>query len=96
MGASGSYGRKNGRGMEDPGELREEGNEEGCGWVITAAGKDKWEGGDAPAAIHCFVSSLWKVGLTDKTLTTFVALLPLCSSTLRSAEGNRQAGRRPG
>ncbi|XP_045401402.1 leucine-rich repeat-containing protein 71 isoform X6 [Lemur catta] len=35
-------------------------------------------------------SGLWKVGLTDKTLTTFVALLPLCSSTLRkvSLEGN--------
>nr|XP_008515072.1 PREDICTED: leucine-rich repeat-containing protein 71 [Equus przewalskii] len=33
---------------------------------------------------------LWKVGLTDKTLTTFIALLPLCSSTLRkvSLEGN--------
>ncbi|XP_042135192.1 leucine-rich repeat-containing protein 71 isoform X5 [Peromyscus maniculatus bairdii] len=28
--------------------------------------------------------NLWKVGLTDKTLTTFIALLPLCSSTLRS------------
>ena len=41
-------------GMEDPGELREEGNEEGCGWIITATGKDKWEGGDAPAAILCF------------------------------------------
>lgn len=54
MGAAGSYGRKNGRGMEDPGELREEGNEEGCGWIITATGKDKWEGGDAPAAILCF------------------------------------------
>ncbi|XP_054406981.1 leucine-rich repeat-containing protein 71 isoform X5 [Pongo abelii] len=26
--------------------------------------------------------NLWKVGLTDKTLTTFVELLPLCSSTL--------------
>ena len=38
------------------------------------------------------ISSLWKVGLTDKTLTTFIALLPLCSSTLRSAEGNRQGG----
>ncbi|XP_032700940.1 leucine-rich repeat-containing protein 71 [Lontra canadensis] len=36
-------------------------------------------------AIH-----LWKVGLTDKTLTTFIALLPLCASTLRkvSLEGN--------
>ncbi|XP_012623130.2 leucine-rich repeat-containing protein 71 isoform X2 [Microcebus murinus] len=34
--------------------------------------------------------NLWKVGLTDTTLTTFVALLPLCSSTLRkvSLEGN--------
>ncbi|XP_037681597.1 leucine-rich repeat-containing protein 71 isoform X6 [Choloepus didactylus] len=34
--------------------------------------------------------NLWKVGLTDKTLTTFIALLPLCSSTLRkvSLEGN--------
>ncbi|XP_033270509.1 leucine-rich repeat-containing protein 71 isoform X3 [Orcinus orca] len=29
--------------------------------------------------------NLWKVGLTDKTLTTFIALLPLCSSTLRIA-----------
>lgn len=32
-------------------------------------------------------NSFWKVGLTDKTLATFIALLPLCSSTLRS-EGN--------
>ncbi|KAL2771510.1 leucine-rich repeat-containing protein 71, partial [Daubentonia madagascariensis] len=34
--------------------------------------------------------NLWKVGLTDKTLTTFIGLLPLCSSTLRkvSLEGN--------
>ncbi|XP_034865765.1 leucine-rich repeat-containing protein 71 [Mirounga angustirostris] len=34
--------------------------------------------------------NLWKVGLTDKTLTTFIALLPLCASTLRkvSLEGN--------
>ncbi|XP_036046042.1 leucine-rich repeat-containing protein 71 isoform X2 [Onychomys torridus] len=34
--------------------------------------------------------NLWKVGLTDKTLTLFIALLPLCSSTLRkvSLEGN--------
>ncbi|XP_027468003.1 leucine-rich repeat-containing protein 71 isoform X6 [Zalophus californianus] len=34
--------------------------------------------------------NLWKVGLTDKTLTTFIALLPLCTSTLRkvSLEGN--------
>ncbi|KAM4861226.1 leucine-rich repeat-containing protein 71 isoform 2-T2 [Thomomys bottae] len=33
---------------------------------------------------------LWKVGLTDKTLATFIAILPLCSSTLRkvSLEGN--------
>nr|XP_030697868.1 leucine-rich repeat-containing protein 71 isoform X2 [Globicephala melas] len=29
--------------------------------------------------------NFWKVGLTDKTLTTFIALLPLCSSTLRIA-----------
>ncbi|XP_072802441.1 leucine-rich repeat-containing protein 71 isoform X3 [Vicugna pacos] len=28
--------------------------------------------------------NLWKVGLTDKTLTMFIALLPLCSSTLRN------------
>ncbi|XP_077757310.1 leucine-rich repeat-containing protein 71 isoform X3 [Canis aureus] len=27
--------------------------------------------------------NLWKVGLTDKTLTAFIALLPLCSSTIR-------------
>nr|XP_004667173.2 leucine-rich repeat-containing protein 71 isoform X1 [Jaculus jaculus] len=34
--------------------------------------------------------NLWKVGLTDKTLATFVALLSQCSSTLRklSLEGN--------
>ncbi|XP_055452510.1 leucine-rich repeat-containing protein 71 isoform X2 [Psammomys obesus] len=34
--------------------------------------------------------NLWKVGLTDKTLATFITLLPLCSSTLRkvSLEGN--------
>lgn len=38
-------------------------------------------------------NSLWKVGLTDKTLATFIALLPLCSPTLRSAKGNRRAGR---
>ncbi|XP_027248838.1 leucine-rich repeat-containing protein 71 isoform X2 [Cricetulus griseus] len=34
--------------------------------------------------------NFWKVGLTDNTLATFIALLPLCSSTLRkvSLEGN--------
>ncbi|XP_029412397.1 leucine-rich repeat-containing protein 71 isoform X2 [Nannospalax galili] len=34
--------------------------------------------------------NLWNVGLTDETLTTFITLLPLCSSTLRkvSLEGN--------
>ncbi|XP_032173983.1 leucine-rich repeat-containing protein 71 isoform X2 [Mustela erminea] len=34
--------------------------------------------------------NLWKVGLTDKTLTAFIALLPLCAPTLRkvSLEGN--------
>uniref|UniRef100_H0WIT7 Leucine rich repeat containing 71 n=2 Tax=Otolemur garnettii TaxID=30611 RepID=H0WIT7_OTOGA len=34
--------------------------------------------------------NLWKVGLTDSTLTTFITLLPLCSPTLRkvSLEGN--------
>ncbi|XP_006232733.1 leucine-rich repeat-containing protein 71 isoform X1 [Rattus norvegicus] len=34
--------------------------------------------------------NLWKVGLTEKTLTAFIALLPLCSPTLRkvSLEGN--------
>ncbi|XP_023103340.1 leucine-rich repeat-containing protein 71 isoform X2 [Felis catus] len=34
--------------------------------------------------------NLWKVGLTDKTLSTFIALLPLCAPTLRkvSLEGN--------
>ncbi|XP_060057639.1 leucine-rich repeat-containing protein 71 isoform X2 [Erinaceus europaeus] len=33
---------------------------------------------------------LWKVGLTDQTLSTLIALLPLCSPTLRkvSLEGN--------
>lgn len=35
-------------------------------------------------AVSVSNTSLWKVGLTDKTLTTFIALLPLCSSTLRS------------
>ncbi|XP_032948170.1 leucine-rich repeat-containing protein 71 isoform X3 [Rhinolophus ferrumequinum] len=36
------------------------------------------------------INSLWKVGLTEKTLDTFIALLPLCSPTLRkvSLEGN--------
>ncbi|XP_016021700.2 leucine-rich repeat-containing protein 71 isoform X4 [Rousettus aegyptiacus] len=29
--------------------------------------------------------NFWKVGLTDKTLEIFIALLPLCSSTLRIA-----------
>uniref|UniRef100_A0A667ICS3 Leucine rich repeat containing 71 n=1 Tax=Lynx canadensis TaxID=61383 RepID=A0A667ICS3_LYNCA len=29
--------------------------------------------------------NLWKVGLTDKTLSTFIALLPLCAPTLRIA-----------
>ncbi|XP_077883477.1 leucine-rich repeat-containing protein 71 isoform X8 [Ictidomys tridecemlineatus] len=29
--------------------------------------------------------NFWKVGLTDHTLTTFIALLPLCSPTLRIA-----------
>ncbi|ELK02716.1 hypothetical protein PAL_GLEAN10005302 [Pteropus alecto] len=29
--------------------------------------------------------NFWKVGLTDKTLDIFIALLPLCSSTLRIA-----------
>ncbi|XP_021105040.1 leucine-rich repeat-containing protein 71 isoform X11 [Heterocephalus glaber] len=34
--------------------------------------------------------NLWKVGLTDETLTTFITLLPSCSPTLRkvSLEGN--------
>ncbi|XP_003475449.1 leucine-rich repeat-containing protein 71 isoform X4 [Cavia porcellus] len=34
--------------------------------------------------------NLWKVGLTDDTLSTFISLLPLCSPTLRkvSLEGN--------
>ncbi|XP_033613973.1 leucine-rich repeat-containing protein 71 [Fukomys damarensis] len=34
--------------------------------------------------------NLWNVGLTDETLSTFIALLPLCSPTLRkvSLEGN--------
>lgn len=33
----------------------------------------------APSSTYSF----WKVGLTDKTLDIFIALLPLCSSTLR-------------
>ncbi|XP_073078043.1 leucine-rich repeat-containing protein 71 isoform X6 [Manis javanica] len=33
--------------------------------------------------------NLWKVGLTDKTLTTFIALLPLCSSSLSGASGSQ-------
>lgn len=46
-----------------------------------------WEGascGTWSPAVSVSNTSLWKVGLTDKTLTTFIALLPLCSSTLRS------------
>lgn len=39
----------------------------------------------------CPTNSFWKVGLTDKTLATFITLLPLCSSTLRS-EGSGQRG----
>ncbi|XP_037355741.1 leucine-rich repeat-containing protein 71 isoform X3 [Talpa occidentalis] len=43
-----------------------------------------------PALSQLQAIYLWKVGLTDKTLATFIALLPLCSSTLRkvSLEGN--------
>ncbi|GAB1287677.1 Leucine-rich repeat-containing protein 71 [Apodemus speciosus] len=36
-----------------------------------------------PSLTQLQAINLWKVGLTDKTLTTFIALLPLCSSTLR-------------
>ncbi|XP_043819515.1 leucine-rich repeat-containing protein 71 isoform X2 [Dromiciops gliroides] len=34
--------------------------------------------------------NMWKVGLTDETLTTFIALIPTCASTLKkvSLEGN--------
>ncbi|XP_012588880.1 PREDICTED: leucine-rich repeat-containing protein 71 isoform X2 [Condylura cristata] len=38
-----------------------------------------------PALSQLQAIYLWKVGLTDKTLTAFIALLPLCSSTLRIA-----------
>ncbi|XP_045154293.1 leucine-rich repeat-containing protein 71 [Echinops telfairi] len=43
-----------------------------------------------PALSQLQAVNFWKVGLTDKTLTTFIALLPLCSPTLRkvSLEGN--------
>ncbi|XP_006861800.1 PREDICTED: leucine-rich repeat-containing protein 71 [Chrysochloris asiatica] len=43
-----------------------------------------------PPLSHLQAINFWKVGLTDKTLTTFIALLPLCSPTLRkvSLEGN--------
>ncbi|XP_036778496.2 leucine-rich repeat-containing protein 71 isoform X3 [Manis pentadactyla] len=43
-----------------------------------------------PALSQLQAINLWKVGLTDETLTTFIALLPLCSSSLRkvSLEGN--------
>ncbi|XP_077012652.1 leucine-rich repeat-containing protein 71 isoform X4 [Tamandua tetradactyla] len=43
-----------------------------------------------PALSQLQAINLWKVGLTDKTLTTFITLLPLCSPTLRkvSLEGN--------
>ncbi|XP_069846343.1 leucine-rich repeat-containing protein 71 isoform X2 [Dipodomys merriami] len=43
-----------------------------------------------PALSQLQAIYLWKVGLTDKTLATFIAILPLCSSTLRkvSLEGN--------
>lgn len=43
-----------------------------------------WRLGGWSPAVSVSNTSLWKVGLTDKTLTTFIALLPLCSSTLRS------------
>uniref|UniRef100_A0A8C3WMD6 Leucine rich repeat containing 71 n=1 Tax=Catagonus wagneri TaxID=51154 RepID=A0A8C3WMD6_9CETA len=43
-----------------------------------------------PALSQLQSINLWKAGLTDETLTTFVALLPLCSAALRkvSLEGN--------
>ncbi|XP_005411783.1 PREDICTED: leucine-rich repeat-containing protein 71 isoform X3 [Chinchilla lanigera] len=43
-----------------------------------------------PALSQLQAINLWKVGLTDDTLSTFIALLPLCSPTLRkvSLEGN--------
>ncbi|XP_017365543.1 leucine-rich repeat-containing protein 71 isoform X3 [Cebus imitator] len=43
-----------------------------------------------PSLTQLQAINLWKVGLTDKTLTTFIDLLHLCSSTLRkvSLEGN--------
>ncbi|XP_048213763.1 leucine-rich repeat-containing protein 71 isoform X2 [Perognathus longimembris pacificus] len=43
-----------------------------------------------PAVSQLQAIYLWKVGITDKTLATFIAILPLCSSTLRkvSLEGN--------
>lgn len=63
----------------------EEGHEGGCGWTGRGGGQVRLQLFLYPEA------SLWKVGLTDKTLTTFTALLPLCASTLRSGWGGRVA-----
>lgn len=77
-------------GAGDPGDVERwgVGDEEACGW---SAGEAVSSGRVSALPTN---SSLWKVGLTDKTLTTFIALLPLCSSSLRSA-GGRGKGEAP-
>ncbi|KAM9000279.1 leucine-rich repeat-containing protein 71 isoform X3 [Sarcophilus harrisii] len=43
-----------------------------------------------PSLTQLQAINLWKVGLTDETLTTFIALIPTCASTLKRVllEGN--------
>ncbi|XP_068918944.1 leucine-rich repeat-containing protein 71 [Petaurus breviceps papuanus] len=43
-----------------------------------------------PSLTQLQAINMWKVGLTNETLTTFIALIPTCSSTLKkvSLEGN--------
>ncbi|XP_074079275.1 leucine-rich repeat-containing protein 71 isoform X2 [Macrotis lagotis] len=43
-----------------------------------------------PSLTQLQAINLWKVGLTDETLTTFIALIPTCASTLKKVtlEGN--------
>ncbi|XP_027727355.1 leucine-rich repeat-containing protein 71 isoform X3 [Vombatus ursinus] len=43
-----------------------------------------------PSLTQLQAINMWKVGLTDETLTTFIALIPTCASTLKkvSLEGN--------
>lgn len=77
-------------GMAQGKELKRQGSSWGGGGVWQGG----WCGKEALLQLcSCAcTNSFWKVGLTDKTLATFIALLPLCSSTLRS-EGAVWGGR---